>query len=489
MSELITALCAKGPIEDWTTRIINLGARNCYITRVYLTFSDGSTATREFSFKTRKEALAKEKESTEQLFDGSFVIDKVRSESYFRYWLDEYMVNERGITYNTWYTYNRLLRRNIFPILKNKWMEDVTLQDLLEILNKASVGTLSPLYGLLGSAFKYARKLNFVRFNYAQAAITAKRKAEAKRKADEAAENTKETPSTPRTATGERRFYTLTVKQTSNMLLLAKEKYPGIFLPLLLACTTGCRISEVCAIRYGDVDFEKKLLQVSEQIGRSFESAKKKKGSGRVTQRIPTKTENGIRTIPVPDFVLDEIAAERSRWESSEESSLMETNEITVWHRENGAPYHRSSYAKDFTLLKKDFNLPDDFHWHDLRHAYATIMVNNKANLREVATVLGHANGKFTLEHYVVTTMPVYEEIGAYKALFQEAMPITVKNGVIMKKEKIICEVDGFCDFTQALICSSMADKKADRASFVSHKNTEMTTEFTKDIPANLEEK
>lgn len=454
----ISAICKRGLVEDWKTYITRDYSRECYLVRTFLTFSDGSTAKREYSFKTRKEATLKEKEIMEQLFDGRFVIAKVRSEEYFRYWLDEYMREERNITYSTWYTYNRFLRRNIFPVLKNKWMEEITTGDISEILDKATTGTLSPLYGALNSAFKYALKMNLVSFNCAQTAIAMKRKSELKRISDEAAKETRSSNSKNRRKTNGKRIYTLSVKQTSDLLLLAREKYPKIFLPLLLSCTTGCRISEVCAIRYGDVNFETKTIQITGQLGKSFESINLPKGAGRTTQRIKAKSENGVRTIPVADFVLDEIAASRSAWENSDVAINKNIGDITVWHKENGNSYGRSAYTKDFKFLKKDFGLPDDFHWHDLRHAYATIMVDNKANLKELATVLGHSSGKFTMEHYVITDMPIREEIGVYKTLFEDVLPITVENGTIVSKESTICEVNGFCTFMQELICSCLAD-------------------------------
>ncbi len=48
--------------------------------------------------------------------------------------------------------------------------------------------------------------------------------------------------------------------------------------------------------------------------------------------------------------------------------------------------------------------MPEDFHWHDLRHTYATLMAKHDVNIRELATVLGHAKAEFTMQMYVVSS-------------------------------------------------------------------------------------
>ena len=80
------------------------------------------------------------------------------------------------------------------------------------------------------------------------------------------------------------------------------------------------------------------------------------------------------------------------------------------------------SYARNiislqlsFNSLKKLYGLPDDFHWHDLRHVYATLMVQYQVNIKELAVVLGHSSGIFTMQHYVVPSQKVCEEVLGFK--------------------------------------------------------------------------
>lgn len=95
----------------------------------------------------------------------------------------------------------------------------------------------------------------------------------------------------------------------------------------------------------------------------------------------------------------------------------LNTDDVAVWHQENGRPYTRYGYAKPFKKLKQELDMPEDFHWHDLRHTYATLMAKHDVNIRELATVLGHAKAEFTMQMYVVSEQPVYELLSPYDRL------------------------------------------------------------------------
>ena len=57
------------------------------------------------------------------------------------------------------------------------------------------------------------------------------------------------------------------------------------------------------------------------------------------------------------------------------------------------------SFQLSFNSLKKLYYLPEDFHWHDLCHVYAMLMVHCQVNIKEQAVVLGYSSGIFTMQH------------------------------------------------------------------------------------------
>lgn len=107
----------------------------------------------------------------------------------------------------------------------------------------------------------------------------------------------------------------------------------------------------------------------------------------------PATSAISIKRKQVSKKEANEIAASYKRWTQSSATEGKDAGEVTIWHRADGTAYNRRSYKDDFNSLKKLYGLPDDFHWHDFRHVYATLMVQYQVNIKELAVVLGHSSG------------------------------------------------------------------------------------------------
>lgn len=74
---------------------------------------------------------------------------------------------------------------------------------------------------------------------------------------------------------------------------------------------------------------------------------------------------------------------------------------------------------------------------------------------RELAVVLGHASGTFTMKHYVVAPQKICEIIPEFEEVFLNVMPVRIENEEIVLKETLIFEVPGFNEYSNNLIKSS----------------------------------
>lgn len=90
---------------------------------------------------------------------------------------------------------------------------------------------------------------------------------------------------------------------------------------------------------------------------------------------------------------------------------------------------------------------------HDLRrHTFATIMAENEVNLKELANILGHRTGEFTLQVYVEQKPEIYEGVHQYFELLTELADIrTDKNGNICQ-EKTVNDIEGYMAFLDSFI-------------------------------------
>lgn len=121
------------------------------------------------------------------------------------------------------------------------------------------------------------------------------------------------------------------------------------------------------------------------------------------------------------------------------------------WQK-NGAPHNRSSYRKPFIRLKEKMHLPEDFHWHDLRHTFVTIMAENEVHLKELANVLGHRTGEFTLQVYVEQKPENHEGVCQYFDLLAGLADIQTDENGDLCLEKTVNDVEGYTAFLDSFI-------------------------------------
>lgn len=103
-----------------------------------------------------------------------------------------------------------------------------------------------------------------------------------------------------------------TIAQIRLLLDQCKRNFQDMYIPLLLSLTAGTRISETIGLKYSDIDFTSNTIYIDRQLGRSMKDAAE---TNLVAQQLETKTPNGIRRIPIPDWVADELVVRRAWYE------------------------------------------------------------------------------------------------------------------------------------------------------------------------------
>ena len=137
---------------------------------------------------------------------------------------------------------------------------------------------------------------------------------------------------------------------------------------ILLLFDSGLRINEFRNIRVADIDFFNKRIVVL--------------GKGRKMAYVYFTTGTGIELLNYID-----------------ERELLKSDYLWRSEKNQVMPYTKKSLRKK---LKREFSKfgYDNFHPHQLRHSFATDLVNNGASLQEVQHLLRHASIN-TTEIYV----------------------------------------------------------------------------------------
>lgn len=177
--------------------------------------------------------------------------------------------------------------------------------------------------------------------------------------------------------------------QIQILLTNALRKKDQYFPLYHLAIHTGMRQAELVGLKWGDIDWSKKALQVKRQIVRYLN------GSYAVTK---PKSRSGYRFIALGDQAIEVLRNQEKRvWELRKRTGWHEMG--LVFPTKSGTPIQGCNIRRSFRNLIKLSSLPK-IRFHDLRHTAASLMLNHGVTVLAVSQRLGHAKPSITLDVY-----------------------------------------------------------------------------------------
>jgi integrase len=165
-----------------------------------------------------------------------------------------------------------------------------------------------------------------------------------------------------------------------------KRKGDPEYCPLFLcAIHTGMRAGELAGLQRGDVDWNGKFFMVRRSVK-----------NGKV---YPTKTDK-IRRIDMSDDLAEELAAYHRH--QLEEAMKAGKNELSPWvfASGEGTPIDMHNVSRrEFPKCLTNAKLRR-IRFHDLRHTFASLLIQNGESLAYVKEQLGHSSIKITVDIY-----------------------------------------------------------------------------------------
>ncbi|MCZ4539856.1 tyrosine-type recombinase/integrase [Dietzia maris] len=164
-------------------------------------------------------------------------------------------------------------------------------------------------------------------------------------------------------------------------------QHTGHALDVMLA--TGCRIGELLALRWDDVDLASTppTVTISGTLVRL--EGTKAEGGGLIRQPM-TKTSSGYRTVALPRFAVDALMAVKVNAPRSDQNLVF----VSV----AGGPIDPHNWRRRWREIRGD-----EYAWitpHTFRRTVATL-VDREVDTESAAAVLGHAGTAVTKKHYV----------------------------------------------------------------------------------------
>ncbi|MGO9780046.1 MAG: tyrosine-type recombinase/integrase [Streptosporangiaceae bacterium] len=173
------------------------------------------------------------------------------------------------------------------------------------------------------------------------------------------------------------------------VLALADALPPRLRVALALAAGAGLRFGEATGLTVPRVDFLRRRVQVLEQAQNGA--------------LAPLKTKASRRTVPVGEWVLQEVSAHMQRYGPGP-GQLVMSNAA-------GRVVQRNAFGESWRAAVEAAGLPRGTRYHDLRHFFASALIAANLNPKVIQARLGHATIAETMDTYG-HLFPDSEELG-----------------------------------------------------------------------------
>jgi site-specific recombinase XerD len=270
------------------------------------------------------------------------------------FFLDQYLPYIKSYK-RSWVTDDSMMRNHLLPMLGHKHMGAISASDVAVFVDQLRTRGYAP--GTCNRALVLLRYGFTLALRWKVAGVTSNPVQEIKNLRDD---NKLE------------RF--LTNEQMARLMVAVRESDSGMLQHIVLFLLyTGARKREVLDATWADVDW------------------------GRKSWRIPKTKSGKIRHIPLSAGAMQLLSTLREMTEQLGGMNSVAKGQLATRHifanPQTGVPY--SSFYYSWDAARKRAGLPE-LRVHDLRHSFASFLVNAGRSLYEVQELLGHADIRTT---------------------------------------------------------------------------------------------
>lgn len=327
--------------------------------------------------KTQAEVKEKLKKALEQ----NQKIDFMRTGKYtVEQWMDEWFENVAKIKVrpSSHQTYRGYIDHHVAPNIGKIPLEKLSTMDLQKLyrklMNKGRVERIESKDQPKGLSAKTVRNINQVISSAMDFAVAQKI----------ISENPCKAVSLPKVEHKEMQ----TIPAEQLQAFLTEAKATGVYEMYYIELATGLRRGELLGLKWQDIDWKNGIIKVRRQVARV---------DGQIVE-APLKTKNSYRAVSISPQAI-EVLREQKR----------KTNDAYVFPSPNGGPISPDSVNNMLKRVLERAGIPK-VRFHDLRHTFATIALQNGVDIKTVSGMLGHFSAGFTLDTYAHVTTSAQKE-------------------------------------------------------------------------------
>ncbi|MFN3653514.1 MAG: tyrosine-type recombinase/integrase [Armatimonadota bacterium] len=334
----------------------------------------GKRRQKTFTVKgNKREAEAELNRILNELNTGVYVQPaKLTVAEYLERWLTDYA--QTNVSPKTLENYTEFVRKHLIPAFGNQLLAKLTPLHIQSYYTRAvqtgrrdgkgglSARTVLHHHRVLREALQQAVKWQLLARNPADAV---------------------QPPRPGRTELG-----VLTVDQMRTLVTVVRET--RLYIPILLAVSTGMRRGEILGLRWRDVDLAAGVISVRQSVQQTRSGLHFKE----------PKTQKSRRSLLLPSTVVAALVAHRQAQEQIRQQvgAAYDDRDLVV-AGPDGKPFSPAAFTQAFRLLVSRTDLPQ-VRFHDLRHSHATRLFQQGTHPKIVSERLGHSTVGITLDVY-----------------------------------------------------------------------------------------
>lgn len=331
----------------------------------------GKQKQKSITGKTQKEVAEKLKEVTHAIDKGVYTEpQRLTYSAWLDIWISEYAV--RSCKATTVSTYRQQIEKHIKPALGNVKLSAINTMQIQKLLNdliqrkELAPKSVKNVHGIIHKSLSQAVRMRYIPYNPTDACEL------------------------PRIEKKEIRPLTEDEIKAFLAEIDKGEQFARLF---KVALFTGMREGEICGLPWSAVDFKKGTITVKQQL-------QKEKEKGGKFYIAATKNDK-TRTITAAPSVMELLRQERlEQMKSQMKMGFVWNNEWDlVFTYPDGSHTIPRTILKHFKAIMAKFGRPDA-RFHDLRHTYAVMSLQEGDDPKTVQENLGHATASFTLDVY-----------------------------------------------------------------------------------------
>ncbi len=169
---------------------------------------------------------------------------------------------------------------------------------------------------------------------------------------------------------------------------LTEAKATGVYEMYYIELATGLRRGELLGLKWEDINMQQGIIRVRRQVARI---------NGKIVE-APLKTKNSYRAVTISPQAIEVLKQQKAK-----------TNDQYVFPSPNGGPISPDSVNNMLKRVLERAGIPK-VRFHDLRHTFATLALQNGVDIKTVSGMLGHFSAGFTLDTYAHVTTAAQKE-------------------------------------------------------------------------------